>query len=116
MAKSGSGILQLGYWNSFPMSESLQTFFWVKKILKFFDADPGSGIFLPLDPGSGMEQFGSGINIPDLLHCQKKSKNRLVIDPGVCPTLSKPRVVCTGNGTGTVGTATFLLAEPERKN
>jgi hypothetical protein len=26
------------------------------KILKFFDADPGSG----------MEKFGSGINIPDL--------------------------------------------------
>jgi hypothetical protein len=27
--------------------------FWVK-ILKFFDTDPGSGIFLTLDPGSGM--------------------------------------------------------------
>jgi hypothetical protein len=31
------------------------------KILKFFysDPDPGSGIFLTLDPGSGMEIFGS---------------------------------------------------------
>ncbi len=34
-----------------------------RKILKFFDADPdsGSGIFLTLVPGSGMEKFGSGI-------------------------------------------------------
>jgi hypothetical protein len=32
------------------ISESLETIFWVK-ILKFFDADPGSG----------MEKFGSGI-------------------------------------------------------
>ncbi len=32
------------------ISERLGTIFWVK-ILKFFDADPGSGIFLTLDPG-----------------------------------------------------------------
>jgi hypothetical protein len=34
------------------ISESLETIFWVK-ILIFFDADPdpGSGIFLALDPG-----------------------------------------------------------------
>jgi hypothetical protein len=33
------------------ISESLETFFWVKKILQFFDADadPGSGIFNPRD-------------------------------------------------------------------
>jgi hypothetical protein len=38
------------------------------KILKFFDAnaDPGYGNLF--DPGSGMEKFGSGINIPDLQH------------------------------------------------
>jgi hypothetical protein len=30
------------------------------KILQFFDADPGSGIFLTLDLGSGMEKLGSG--------------------------------------------------------
>jgi hypothetical protein len=46
------------------VSESLETIFWVK-ILKIFDADPdpGSGIFLTLDPGSGMEKIrirGSG--------------------------------------------------------
>ncbi len=37
----------------------------------FFDADryPGSGIFLTLDPGSGMEKLGSGINIPGPQHC-----------------------------------------------
>jgi hypothetical protein len=42
--------------------ERLQTFFFVK-IFKFFNADPdpGSGIFLTLDQGSGMEKFGSGI-------------------------------------------------------
>jgi hypothetical protein len=35
------------------------------KILKFFDADPGSDILSTLEPGSGMETTGSGINIPD---------------------------------------------------
>jgi hypothetical protein len=30
--------------------------------------DPGSVILLSLDPGSGMEKIGSGINIPDLHH------------------------------------------------
>ncbi len=36
-------------------------FFFFK--LKFFyaDLDPGSGIYLTLDPESGMEKFGSGI-------------------------------------------------------
>jgi hypothetical protein len=29
---------------------------------------PASGIFLTLDPGSGMEKFGSGTNIPDPQH------------------------------------------------
>ena len=38
------------------ISESLKTIFWVK-ILKFFDADPGYGIFLTLDQGSGMEKI-----------------------------------------------------------
>ena len=32
------------------ISESSETIFWVK-ILKFFDADPGSGILMTLDPG-----------------------------------------------------------------
>jgi hypothetical protein len=37
------------------------------KILKFFDADsdPGSEIFLTLDPGWKNSDLGSGINIPD---------------------------------------------------
>ncbi len=40
------------------ISESLETIFRVK-ILKFFDADTDSdpGIFLTLDPGSGMEKI-----------------------------------------------------------
>jgi hypothetical protein len=40
------------------ISESLETIFWVK-ILKSFDAysEPGSVIFLTLDPGSGMEKI-----------------------------------------------------------
>ncbi len=40
--------------------KGLETIFWVK-ILKFFDADPDSWIFLTLDPGFGVEKFGSGI-------------------------------------------------------
>jgi hypothetical protein len=52
------------------ISESLESIFGLK-ILKFFDADPGSGILLTLDPGSGIEREGSGIliNIPDTQHC-----------------------------------------------
>jgi hypothetical protein len=38
--KSGSGY---GMNNSDHISESLETIFWVR-ILKFFDADPGSGM------------------------------------------------------------------------
>jgi hypothetical protein len=40
------------------ISESLETMFGLK-ILKLFDADPGSGIFF--DPESGMEKYGSEI-------------------------------------------------------
>ncbi len=43
----------------YNFSESLEKAFRAKN-----DADPGSGIFLALDPGSGMEKFGSGMNIP----------------------------------------------------
>jgi hypothetical protein len=55
--KSGSGS-----WMNIPdhISESLETIFWVK-ILKFFDADPGSAMEKNSDPGSG-------INIPDPQH------------------------------------------------
>jgi hypothetical protein len=38
------------------ISESLETVICVK-ILKLFDADPGSRIFLTLDPGTGMEKI-----------------------------------------------------------
>jgi hypothetical protein len=37
----------------YHISESLETIFWVK-ILQFCDADADPGIFLTLDPGSGM--------------------------------------------------------------
>ncbi len=47
------------------ITESLETKFLGNK---FFDADPGSGIFLNLDPGSGMEKFGSELHIPDPQH------------------------------------------------
>jgi hypothetical protein len=44
--------------------ESLETVFWVKKLKIFYaETDPGSGIFLTLDPG--WKKFGSGINISD---------------------------------------------------
>jgi hypothetical protein len=52
-------------------SESLETVFWVKNTLIlcygsgiFLTLDPGSGKNIP-EPSSGMEKFGSGINIPD---------------------------------------------------
>jgi hypothetical protein len=45
--------------------ESLETIFWVTKILK-------SEIFLTLGQQSGMEKFGSGINIPDPQHCYER--------------------------------------------
>jgi hypothetical protein len=52
----GSGAcLTPGMNNPDPISESLETIFWVK-ILQFFDADPG------------WKKFGSGINIPDMHH------------------------------------------------
>jgi hypothetical protein len=44
----------------------------VVKILKFFDADPGSGIFFILDPVSGMEKFRSRTNIPDTQHWKRE--------------------------------------------
>jgi hypothetical protein len=63
-SKSGSGV-------NIPdhISEILETIFQVK-ILKFFAAnpDPGSGIFLTLDPGWKESDPGSGINIPDPQH------------------------------------------------
>jgi hypothetical protein len=43
------------------ISDSLETIFGLQ-IPKFFhaDPDPGSGIFLTLDPGFGMGKYGSG--------------------------------------------------------
>jgi hypothetical protein len=44
------------------ISQSLETIFWVKKILKFFDADPDP------DPGSGISMIRDGkIRIRDKL-------------------------------------------------
>ncbi len=52
------------------ISKSLGTIFSLKYLDSFMaDPDPGSGVFLTLDPGSGMAKFGSGINIPDPQHC-----------------------------------------------
>jgi hypothetical protein len=56
--KSGSGM-------NIPDHLSI---FWVK-ILKFFDADPVPVSCQTLDPRSGMEKIGSGINISDPQHC-----------------------------------------------
>jgi hypothetical protein len=52
--KSGSGS---GMNNPDHLSESFETIFWVK-MLKFFEADPGSE----------MEKFLSGMFIPDPQH------------------------------------------------
>jgi hypothetical protein len=57
------------------ISKSFETIF-LGKILKFFDADSdlGSGIFLTLDPGSGMEKIGSK-NPGCLSRIRKTDKN-----------------------------------------
>jgi hypothetical protein len=46
------------------ISESIETIYWVK-ILKFFDADTGSGME---NSNTGWKKFGSGINIPNPQH------------------------------------------------
>jgi hypothetical protein len=45
-------------------------------MLKCFvaDPDPGSGVFLTLDPRSGMNKLLSGINIPDPQHFLSRFK------------------------------------------
>jgi hypothetical protein len=45
----------------------LETIFWVK-ILKLFDAYPGSGIRDGKNSDPGWKKVGSGINIPDPQH------------------------------------------------
>jgi hypothetical protein len=53
--------------------ESLETIFWVK-ILKFFDADPGSRMGKVRILDGNNSDAGSGIrdwdNIPDMQHCK----------------------------------------------
>ncbi len=50
------------------ISESFETIIWVK-ILKFFDAGPGSGMKkIRIRDGKNSDP-GSGINIPDPQHC-----------------------------------------------
>jgi hypothetical protein len=45
------------------ISKSLETIFWVKKILQC--GSEIRNLFYPGSPGSGMAKFGSGINIPN---------------------------------------------------
>jgi hypothetical protein len=67
-------FLELKYLNSLVRirdpGSGMETIFWVK-ILKFFDSDADP------DPGSGMEKFGSGINIPDPQHWEKQKQKDL---------------------------------------
>jgi hypothetical protein len=62
---SGKSVSETGMNNPDHISDSLETIFWVK-ILKFFDADPGSGMgkIRIRDPKSG-------INISDPQHCYR---------------------------------------------
>jgi hypothetical protein len=52
--KLGSGS---GMNNPNHISESLETIFFGLKYLKFFNANPGSGMEKNSDPGSGMEKI-----------------------------------------------------------
>jgi hypothetical protein len=45
------------------ISESLETIFGLKYLNSLMR------IYFTLDPGFGMEKFGSGINVPDPQHC-----------------------------------------------
>ncbi len=69
------------------ISESLENIFGFK-ILTFFDADPDpSEIKNLFDPGSGMEKFGSGINILDPQHwglCAVPQAEELITGILVC--------------------------------
>jgi hypothetical protein len=47
------------------ISESLETNFFLVKILKFFDADPRSGMEKIRIRDGNNSNLGSGINIPD---------------------------------------------------
>jgi hypothetical protein len=66
---SGSGIRdeQPGSYFLELRNHFLFVFFWVK-ILKFFDADPGSGMETVRIRDPEWEKVGSGINIPDPQH------------------------------------------------
>jgi hypothetical protein len=59
--KSGSGI-RIGDEQSGSCFPERRNNFWVK-IIKFFDADPGSGMEKISDPE--LKKFGSGITDPD---------------------------------------------------
>jgi hypothetical protein len=59
---SGSGITTRII---FPRAQ--KPIFWVK-ILKLFNADPGSGMEKTRIRDPGWKKFGSGINIPDPQH------------------------------------------------
>jgi hypothetical protein len=76
--KSASGSRIRDEHNPDHILLELGNLFFGLKILKFFDADPGSGMETVLirDPGSGMKKKsdpGSGINIPDPQHCSGRS-------------------------------------------
>jgi hypothetical protein len=65
---SGSGIRDEQPGSYF---QELRNHFFLAKILKSFDADPGSGME-KYESGIrdlGWKKFGSGINIPDPQHC-----------------------------------------------
>jgi hypothetical protein len=64
----GSGMKQTG---SYFLELRLETIFFGVKILKFFDADPGSGMETVRIRDPGWKKVGSVINIPDPQHCLK---------------------------------------------
>ncbi len=71
VADPGSGAF-LAPGSGMNISERLETNFWVK-MLKFFDADPGSGMEKIRIRDLGRKKLGSGINIPDPQHGYKHS-------------------------------------------
>jgi hypothetical protein len=75
---SGSGIRDEQPGSYFLELRNHFLFFFLVKMLKFFDADPGFGMETVRIRDPGWKKVGSGINIPDPQHC----------DPGVQKALS----------------------------
>ncbi len=91
--KCRSGIRDLGSRINISdhISKSLISIFWVKTTVLYADPPPGTGSFLALDPGYG-------INIPDPQHCVTEKVQPIIRNYGTVKKLAVfPVFVCTAS-------------------